>query len=263
MPLPFTRRGIDPDAADFCSRSGASDRAAVSAFVRGVKDLGLYESMVCWPLRSSQNAGTGTTAYSLGGLGTFGGTLVNGPAWGANGIDNIDSLISTGHIRTSLNLNSAGFSNANATFASVIATASTSNFGAAMAVEEAGSFTQASGLIYTSSSNFAYYLLGQTGSTGSIGPVSLTGLHVVAANAANNRLFINGGLIATSTPSRASFANGPLYLLAGRTAGNAANYYLRGRSAFAAAWSKGLSASEVSNFYDLYKTTLGTGLGLP
>jgi len=86
MPLPFTRRGIDSDAADFCSRSGASDRAAVSAFVRGVKDLGLWESMVCWPLRSEQNAGTGTTAYSLGGLGTFNGTLVNGPAWGTDGL---------------------------------------------------------------------------------------------------------------------------------------------------------------------------------
>ena len=87
MPLPYTRRGIDPDAAAFCSRSGASDRAAVSAFVRGVKDLGLWESMVCWPLRSTQNAGTGTTAYSLGGLGTFDGTLVNGPVWDSAGLD--------------------------------------------------------------------------------------------------------------------------------------------------------------------------------
>jgi hypothetical protein len=86
MPLPFTRRGIDPDAADFCSRSGASDRAAVSAFVRGVKDLGLWESMVCWPLRSSQNAGAGDTVYSLGGLGAFNGTRVNGPAWTADGL---------------------------------------------------------------------------------------------------------------------------------------------------------------------------------
>jgi hypothetical protein len=42
--------------------------------------------MVCWPLRSSQNAGTGSTAYSLGGLGTYNGTLVNGPTWGADGI---------------------------------------------------------------------------------------------------------------------------------------------------------------------------------
>jgi hypothetical protein len=42
--------------------------------------------MVCWPLRSAQNAGTGSTAYSLGGLGTYNGTLVNGPTWGADGL---------------------------------------------------------------------------------------------------------------------------------------------------------------------------------
>ena len=71
MPLPFHRRRLDPDAADFCRRSGATDRAAINAFVRGVKDLGLWDNMVCWPLRSAQNAGTGTTAYSLGGLGTL------------------------------------------------------------------------------------------------------------------------------------------------------------------------------------------------
>ena len=87
MPLPFTVRRTDPDAAAFCARSGASDRAAVSAFVRGVKDLGLWENMVCWPLRSEQNAGTGTTAYSLGGLGTFNGTLTDGPVWTVDGID--------------------------------------------------------------------------------------------------------------------------------------------------------------------------------
>jgi hypothetical protein len=43
--------------------------------------------MVCWPLRSSQNAGTGSTAYSLGGLGTYNGTLINGPTWGEDGLN--------------------------------------------------------------------------------------------------------------------------------------------------------------------------------
>jgi hypothetical protein len=78
---------MDSDAAAYCARSGATDRIAINAFVRRVKALGLWESMVCWPLRSSQNAGTGTIAYSLGGLGTFNGTLVDGPTWGADGID--------------------------------------------------------------------------------------------------------------------------------------------------------------------------------
>jgi hypothetical protein len=55
--------------------------------VQGVKTLGLWDDMVCWPFRSAQNAGTGTTAYSLGGLGAFNGTLVNGPTWGTDGLD--------------------------------------------------------------------------------------------------------------------------------------------------------------------------------
>jgi hypothetical protein len=86
VPLPFRKNNLDPDAVAFCNRSGAQDRIAINAFVKGVKELGLWNSMVCWPLRSSQNAGTGTTAYSLGGLGTFNGTLTNGPVWGVDGL---------------------------------------------------------------------------------------------------------------------------------------------------------------------------------
>jgi hypothetical protein len=76
----------DANASSFVATSGATDIVAINDFVLGVKTLGLWNSMVCWPLRSSQNAGTGTTAYSLGGLGAFNGTLVNGPTWGSNGI---------------------------------------------------------------------------------------------------------------------------------------------------------------------------------
>jgi hypothetical protein len=76
----------DSDVLAFIAASGATDIEGLDAFVKGVKNLGLWESMVAWPLRSSQNAGTGTTAYSLGGLGTFNGTLVGGPAWTADGI---------------------------------------------------------------------------------------------------------------------------------------------------------------------------------
>ena len=77
---------MDSNARSFAQASGATDRAALNFFVKGIKRLGLWSSMVCWPLRSAQNAGTGSTAYSLGGLGTYNGTLVNGPTWGANGI---------------------------------------------------------------------------------------------------------------------------------------------------------------------------------
>jgi len=78
------RSGLDSDALAFAAESGAEDRRGLSDFARGVKGLGLWDSMVCWPLRSSQNAGTGTDVYSLGGGGSFPGTLVNGPTWGAD-----------------------------------------------------------------------------------------------------------------------------------------------------------------------------------
>jgi len=85
--FPFLASSFDNDARTFINTSGAIDRAAINHFVKGIKRLGLWSDMVCWPLRSAQNAGTGSTAYSLGGLGAYNGTLVNGPTWGTNGID--------------------------------------------------------------------------------------------------------------------------------------------------------------------------------
>jgi hypothetical protein len=83
----ITNTAVDTDAQTFITTSGATDKEGIDQFVKGVKNLGLWNSMVCWPLRSAQNAGTGTTAYSLGGLGTLNGTLVNGPTWASNGLD--------------------------------------------------------------------------------------------------------------------------------------------------------------------------------
>lgn len=87
LSFPFLTASFDSDARAYINAIGATDRAAINHFVKGVKRLGLWSSMVCWPLRSSQNAGTGSTAYSLGGLGTYNGTLVNGPTWGADGVN--------------------------------------------------------------------------------------------------------------------------------------------------------------------------------
>jgi hypothetical protein len=69
-----------------CNITNATPRKQIRDFSAGVNDLGLWNSMVCWPLRSSQNYGSGTTAFSLGGLGTYNGTLVNGPTFEAAGL---------------------------------------------------------------------------------------------------------------------------------------------------------------------------------
>lgn len=79
----------DADAASYFSRAGVTDataKAQINAFVKGVKALGLWNNMVCWPSRSAQNAGSGNTVYSLGGLGTFDATKTAGITWNANGL---------------------------------------------------------------------------------------------------------------------------------------------------------------------------------
>ena len=93
MPL-YRRQVIKPtadlDAVAYIGKVGITNvtaQNAINDFVLGIKNLGLYNNMVCWPLRSSQNAGTGTTAYSLGGLGTYNGTFTNGPTWGVDGVN--------------------------------------------------------------------------------------------------------------------------------------------------------------------------------
>jgi len=85
--------GLDIDTIRFAQRvkqgSGTTilpePLKQINKFVVGIKKLGLWNSMICWPMRSIHNAGTGSTVYSLGGQGTFNGTMVNGVEWDYNG----------------------------------------------------------------------------------------------------------------------------------------------------------------------------------
>jgi len=88
--------GLDVDTIAYAARVKAGSGVTIlpenlkqiNKFVIGVKKLGLWNSMVCWPMRSIHNAGRGSTVYSLGGLsGTnFNGTLTNQVAWDYNGL---------------------------------------------------------------------------------------------------------------------------------------------------------------------------------
>jgi hypothetical protein len=69
----------------------ADPRQLIVDFAQGIDQLGLWNSMVCWPLRSSQNASTTQTAFSLGGGGTFNAALIGNPAWTSIGIAGVGS----------------------------------------------------------------------------------------------------------------------------------------------------------------------------
>lgn len=82
--------GLDFDTIAYAKRikdgSGTSlipeKLKEINKFVVGIKRLGIWDKMVCWPMRSIHNAGTGSTVYSLGGLGVYNGTLTNSSTWG-------------------------------------------------------------------------------------------------------------------------------------------------------------------------------------
>jgi len=67
--------------ATFNTKLAGADIANLDNFIAGLKQLNLWQNIVCWPMRKQYNIGTGTKLLSLGGLGTYDGTLFNSIAW--------------------------------------------------------------------------------------------------------------------------------------------------------------------------------------
>jgi hypothetical protein len=77
---------LDPLTVAYAAASGATDLAGIDKVIRYVRAESLLSNFVMYPMKSAQNAGTGATAYGLGGLTSNEMTLVNGPTWGASGL---------------------------------------------------------------------------------------------------------------------------------------------------------------------------------
>lgn len=254
----------DADAASYFARAGVTDataKAQISAFAKGLKNLGLWNSTVCWLLKSSQNAGTGTTAYSFGGLGTYNGTLINGPTWATNGIvfDGTND-----YINSNFNPSSAGL-NAGSHFLGVVALANPTSAGYSQLIgNEIGvNFDDGTGLARVGSTQLAYYFVGNE--IGMTDPTVQTLIGMSGSQRKNStevQFIRNGQEITTSTATLGRFANNNYFIGAGNSNGTP-NYFSATTLAFAFVFSTSLSTGNLSSIYTLYKTTLGTGLGLP
>ena len=213
--------------------------------------------MVCWPLRSSQNAGTGTTAYSLGGLGAFNGTLVNGPTWGTNGITFASASSQRIDLSTSLafrQLNSLAFS-----VASISSTASFNRlfeFASDAAASRRNPF-----LVYEAFDTFTEFQLPNSGVAQQEVALNLTSqlntfLSMCGSKETSTmRISING--ISQGTSGSKTFNVGTQYDYARIGTG------VNGTIAFGMLASLDFSSSQVLSLHNLYKNTLGQGLGLP
>jgi len=81
-----TDRVYDADVAAFQKASDAADVTGIMDLVDYLKGQSLWDYARFYPMKSSQNAGSGSTVYGLGGLTTNNMTLVNSPTWGSDGV---------------------------------------------------------------------------------------------------------------------------------------------------------------------------------
>jgi hypothetical protein len=260
-----TFAGFDADAAAYFDRAGVTDATAkqqINAFIKGIKDLSLWSSVVCWTLRSSQNKGSGTTAYSFGGYGTFNGTLTNGPTWGTSGIvfNNTNQQIDVTYSSPLLSVlssyavffsSNANFNNQHLSFQTGAASGiyilhkfdGISGFGTAGAY---GTTTRNStngnpnqsesrSINLTTFQSCAYCVASTSDTTYQDGQVAVSGLQ-------------------TGLPTRNPTGT-PSFIIASNSSART--------HAFQAVFTSTLTNTQNSQLNTLYKTTLGTGLGLP
>lgn len=253
LSFPFLTASFDADARAYINTSGATDRAAINHFVKAVKRLGLWSSMVCWPLRSTQNAGTGSTAYSLGGLGTYNGTLVNGPTWGADGVTGVStsSAITTSLALTTGNASRSIFGVWKNLSAAQFNPVGTTAPGAERLVLRSNSQTTASADLYNGTiyDNF-----------GQVTVPSGINFSALSYNSSTSGIIFkaNSNTASTLTLSK-NFTSSNLILGGYSGPGQGLGVF-----SMAAAFDLfTLSETQIDDLRNLYKSTLGQGLGLP
>jgi len=245
-----------------CNITAATPRQQIRDFSKGVNDLGLWNSMVCWPLRSSQNAATGDTVFSLGGLGTFNGTMVNGPTRGADGMtgNGTNTYISTGFATNNL---------------SSMATSSAFYCGQNLTTSGAA-YVGSMGIFASVTDNFQLEewepgtsrrrgMIGDSNRTANTATPASTSFSAMSSTSASLlSLYHNGNLVGTNTNTRSPSSSArPFVLLAtnilfGGTDGPAG--FTSGTYSILGIFNAGISDQNVANIYSLYKNTLGQGL---
>jgi hypothetical protein len=250
---------LDAEAQTFFTTAGVTDATAkqqISDFVVGVKGLGLYNSMVCWPLRSAQNAGSGTTAYSLGGAGIYNGTLTNGPTWGADGVifDGSNDYISGS---SSISTNNTG----TIFYCGIHATMTGSQKGVNINKIELGKAESVSFGIEATQLVSPFPTVGRASAISGFGSdVRYTATGVYIPSSTTMIRFYNGASKETNGGAvYGAFATEGIFI---GTRINS-NSHFNGTISIAAYFNSALSDANVLAVHNLYKTTLGSGLGLP
>jgi hypothetical protein len=261
---------IDVDAKAYANnivKAGGripSDIGSVSDFIKKLKINNLWNSMICWPLRSIHNAGSGTKAYSLGNIGTYDATLINGPVWRQDGIlyDGVDDYVLTTYganvdwgngMSLFTCFNTLGWSISRDGFATVLSNMTAGapyptvtilgNGGVNSSIRvDTNTATTEYYNYSTPITNYSYNMLGFTHN-----------------NQTRNAILNNSTYSSISIPTKLGTSTNNFNF------GRSAEYgrYVNISQAFVVIFTRGLTTAESSTFYSIYKTTIGKGLGLP
>jgi hypothetical protein len=241
-----------------------ADINSVSDFVKGLKTYNLWGNLICWPLRSIHNAGSGTKAYSLGNIGTYDATLINGPVWRQDGIlyDGVDDYVLTTYganvdwgngMSLFTCFNTLGWSISRDGFATVLSNMTAGapyptvtilgNGGVNSSIRvDTNTATTEYYNYSTPITNYSYNMLGFTHN-----------------NQTRNAILNNSTYSSISIPTKLgtstnnfNFARSPEY-----------SRYANISQAFVIIFTIGLTTTESSIFYSIYKNTIGKGLSLP
>jgi hypothetical protein len=243
----------DPDAVAYFAASGVTDptqRLNISQLFTGLKGLNLWASLVDgYALRSSQNIGSGSSVPSLKGNST--GTLINNPAWTANGItftsassQQMDSTI--------------GGSSLQQTFFCVVSIASSQDHGLWRRDFSGGTLT--GGDIRATTYRFFTIPFVAAQVTETIPTSTFTTICGTASSGVNPVLYRDGVLKSTAGSSATLIGPGTTLTLARDTALPA---FLNGTMAHFFYFNSVLNASSVLSVNTLIKNTVAQGLGLP
>jgi hypothetical protein len=260
----------DVDGDAYLSRAGVTDplgRCEVLWFTRGIKALNLWKSLICWPMRSYQNIGSGATVYSLGGLGIFNGTAVNSPTWGSSGV-NFSS--NTQLITFASNIPAFTY-----TLLTIVAPATTitaastlmapigvRTFGGLLLGSSTGGLTNELITRYVADGDTTPSATKAGGYTGAGSILANTFNYINASITDNGLLLINwNGSSLSVTANTEWVPNNSVSYTLGDRLNNDGSFF--GNMSFSGLINQAGDTAQQVLFYNLYKNTLGNGLGLP
>jgi len=257
--------GMDNDVLAYNSRIVAGGNQSLSMqslrqlnqFVISIKKMNLWASMICWPLRANQNADAGAVAYSLGGLGTYNGTLSNNPTRQPNGLyfENARSQLISTSFGSNIEINNFGlfccadFSETQlAVNGYAVVVCNGDIFG--------GGVDKRMAIGTTTSTNARLQLgNGTTNFTQNTTKTSSFTCYSQLSNGSNTIQSQNNTILASNAP----VLSGPFVSPIGIGSQGGA-YYFQGRISFVMGI---FGIANNSLIYSLYKSTLGQDLGLP